>query len=135
MPCGGEKMKILEAGENYLETIYMLLKRNKTVRSIDIANEMNYSKPTISVAMKQFRENGYIEMDDNGYITLTDKGLEIALRMYERHHLIAEFLMAIGVDEETAYEDSCKMEHHISQKSFDCLKKFYLDNKAKIFHQ
>ncbi|HHU32763.1 MAG: metal-dependent transcriptional regulator [Zhaonellaceae bacterium] len=128
-------MKILEAGENYLETIYILSKRNKTVRSIDIANEMNYSKPTISVAMKQFRENGYIKMDDNGYITLTDKGLEIALRIYERHQIIAEFLMAIGVDEETAFDDSCKMEHHISQKSFECLKSFYLNNKEKIASQ
>jgi DtxR family Mn-dependent transcriptional regulator len=126
-------MKILEAGENYLETIYILLKRNDTVRSIDIANELNYSKPTISVAMKQLRENNYIEMDDSGYITLTEKGLKIALRIYERHQYIAKFLMAIGVDEETAYDDSCKIEHHISQKSFECLKTHYLENKDKLY--
>ena len=125
-------MKILEAAENYLETILILSKRDAAVRSIDLANELNYSKPTISVAMKQLRKSGYIRIDENGYITLTAKGLEIALRMYERHHLIAEFLMSIGVDEETAYADSCKMEHHISQKSFARLKDFYQSHKGKL---
>ncbi|WP_010249641.1 metal-dependent transcriptional regulator [Acetivibrio cellulolyticus] len=81
--------------------------------------------------MKQFRENGFIEMDDNGFITLTDKGSKIAERMYERHIIIANFLMVLGVDEATAYQDSCKIEHDISDISFECMKKHYLENKKK----
>lgn len=123
-------MEIHESAENYLETILMEKNRRGQVRSIDICNAMGYSKPTVSVMMKQFRENGYIEVDANGYITLTDKGMEIAGRMYERHVIIADFLMAIGVDEATAYQDSCKIEHDISETSFECMKKHYLKSKG-----
>lgn len=118
-------MKIQEAAENYLEAILILRNKQEQVRSIDVVNYMNYSKPTISVVMKQFRENGYIDMNDGGYITLTEKGEKIANKTYERHNIVAAFLMAIGVDEETAYNDSCKIEHAISEKSFQCLKEHY----------
>ncbi|MGE4353297.1 MAG: metal-dependent transcriptional regulator [Oscillospiraceae bacterium] len=121
-------MKIYESGENYLETIYMLKRRIGSVRSVDICNELGYSKPTISVAMKKFRQDGYITVDSSGYIELTEKGLEIAERMFERHNAIAELLIAMGVDEKTAYEDSCRIEHHISEKSFRCMQKYYKDN-------
>ena len=122
-------MEIHESAENYLETILMEKKKKGQVRSIDICNALGFSKPTVSVVMKQFRENGYIEMDENGYITLTEKGNEIAERMYERHVIIADFLMAIGVDEATAYQDSCKIEHDISETTFECMKRHYLKNK------
>ena len=104
-------MKILEAAENYLEVILIEKEKLGNVRSIDICNALNYSKPTISVMMKQLRENGYIEMDRDGFITLTDTGSEIAEKIYERHRLLAGFLMSIGVDEETAFRDACKIEH------------------------
>lgn len=117
-------MKIQESAENYLETIYILHKKKTYVRSVDIANELGYSKPSVSVAMKQLRENGYIIVDDSGNIVLTEKGQKIAYDMYERHHIIAKALMHIGVDEETAYKDSCKIEHHISNHSFNMIKRY-----------
>ena len=120
-------MKIKESAENYLETIYILKKKNGNVRSIDIANELSFTKPSVSVAMKAFREEGYIKVDDAGGISLTPKGTEIAEKMYERHQIIARALMLIGVDETTAYEDSCKIEHHISNQSFNKIKE-YLQN-------
>ncbi len=116
-------MKIHESAENYLETIYMLHKSKGMVRSIDIANELEFSKPSISVAMKNLRENGYIEMDKDGYITLLIKGLEIAERMYERHTVISNFLIGLGVDEKTATEDACRIEHVISEESFEAIKR------------
>ncbi len=122
-------MKIKESAENYLETILMLKEKKGQVRSIDIANALSFTKPSVSVAMKAFREEGYITVDEAGNISLTEKGLEIAQKMYERHHVIAKVLMRIGVDEETAYEDSCKIEHHISKTTFEQLKKF-LETKA-----
>lgn len=121
-------MKIHEAAENYLETIYMLQKRLGHVRSIDVVNEMNYAKPTVSVVMKQFREEGYIIIDDEGHIFLTSKGLAIAENMYERHELLSKVLITIGVDEVTAYKDACKIEHDLSDKTFECIKLFYIEN-------
>ncbi len=118
-------MKIQESGENYLETILMLKNRIGQVRSIDIVREMDFSKPTVSVAMKRFRENGYISMDGEGYITLTPKGQEIAERIYERHEVIAEILMKLGVPEKTAYEDSCRIEHDLSDETFAKIKEHY----------
>jgi Mn-dependent DtxR family transcriptional regulator len=125
-------VKILEAGENYLENIYIETLKLGKVRSIDICNSLKYSKPTVSVMMKQFRENDYITMDEDGYITLTDKGRTIAEKMYERHMLLAEILMKLGVDEETAFKDACKIEHDISEKSFDLIKKYYKERKDKV---
>ena len=95
------------------------------VRSIDVCNALNYAKPTVSVMMKQLRENGYIEMDAGGYITLTEKGDAIAAKIYERHTVIAGALMALGVEEDTAYKDACKIEHDISDASFEQIKQYY----------
>ena len=117
-------MQIHESAENYLEAIYVLNEQNGHVRSIDIARYMNFSKPTISIAMRSFREEGYIVTDSDGGITLTEKGLSIAERMCERHNVIAGALIALGVSEETAYVDSCKIEHDISEESFEKIKKF-----------
>ena len=117
-------MKILESAENYLETILILQKRNGTVRSIDIAAELEYTKPSVSIAMKNLRENGYIEMDKLGHITLLDTGLAIAKSVYERHTALADFLRAIGVSEQTAKEDACRMEHIISEETFEAIKKY-----------
>ncbi|MBE6570023.1 MAG: metal-dependent transcriptional regulator [Ruminococcaceae bacterium] len=121
-------MVIHEAAENYLETIFMLLRRKGSCRSVDVSREMGYSKPTISVMMRNLRENGYISMDDGGFITLTDRGMEIASHMYERHETIAKVLMKLGVDAETAYEDSCKIEHDLSDTSFNAIRKFLDEN-------
>lgn len=118
-------MIIQEAAEMYLETILALSKELDSVRSIDIVNRMGYSKPTVSVMMKDFRENGYIYMDSKGYITLSPKGLEIAESIYERHNVIARILIDLGVDKKTAYEDSCKIEHHLSDQSFQCIKEHF----------
>ena len=116
-------MKILESAENYLETILVLQKRNGLVRSIDIAGELEYTKASVSVAMKNLRENGYIEMDKFGYITLLDAGHAIAESVYERHTALTNFLTAIGVSEHTAKEDACRMEHFISEETFEAIKR------------
>lgn len=121
-------MKKKESAENYLETILILSKRIGSVRSIDVANEMNFTKASISVAMKHLREDGCINVDNDGIITLTDKGQEIAGMVYERHQIIAKILIALGVDEEIAYEDSCRIEHDLSQESFEKIKEFYEKN-------
>ena len=117
-------MRIKESAENYLETIFMLKKRNGQVRSIDVANELGVTKPSVSVAMKHFREEEYIVVDEDGRISLTDKGEKIAERVYERHDVIAKALMLLGVEEDIAYEDSCKIEHDISEQSFEKIKEF-----------
>ena len=116
-------MKIQESAENYLETILVLSQRNGNVRSIDIANELSFSKPSVSVAMKNLRENGYIHMDDQGHITLTQTGQDIADKMYERHIMLSNWLIYLGVDEKTAVEDACKIEHVLSSQSFQAIKK------------
>ena len=116
-------MKIQESAENYLETILVLHKRKGVVRSIDIANEMNFSKPSVSVAMKNLRQGGYIKVDDDGSITLLDKGREVAEKIYERHTLLSEWLTTMGVDPEIAAEDACRIEHVISNETFDALKR------------
>lgn len=119
-------MQIKESAENYLETILILQNRKGFVRGIDIANELSFTKPSVSVAMKAFREEGYITVDENGLIALTDKGRQIAERVYERHRIIACALMALGVDETTALEDSCKIEHDISTQTFEKLKDYLI---------
>ncbi len=115
-------MIIKESAENYLEAILMIKKKKGYVRSIDIANLLNFTKPSVSVAMKAFREEKYITVDGDGNINLTDKGMKIAAKVYERHEIIAMALMALGVEETTAYEDSCKIEHDISDQTFLKLK-------------
>ena len=115
-------MKILESGENYLETILMLKESKGSVRSIDIVRQMNFSKPSVSRAMSLLRENGYITMDKEGWIQLTESGMEVASRIYERHRLLTKWLMALGVSPEVAAEDACRMEHDISNETFKKLK-------------
>ena len=124
-------MKIKESAENYLETILILKKKNNFVRSIDVATHLGFSKPSVSVAMKSFREEGYITVDTNGAIELTDKGMEIAEEMFERHNIIASALVAIGVNESIALEDSCRIEHHISKETFEKVKEFLNNIKNK----
>lgn len=121
-------MKIHESAENYLETILVLGKRLGNVRSIDIVNELDYSKPSVSVAMKKLRKGGYIDIDGDGYITLTNTGLDIAEIMYERHKLLTRWLIFLGVNEETASEDACRIEHIISVESFEAIKKHVNEN-------
>lgn len=116
-------MRIHESAENYLETIYMLHRKTGAVRSVDIANELDFSKPSVSVAMRNLRENGYIHVDEGGYITLLPAGLEIAERMFERHTTLTNWLVALGVAPETAAEDACRIEHVISAESFEAIKK------------
>ena len=112
-------MQIHESAEDYLETILELTEQRGQVRSIDIVNALGYSKPSVSVAMKRLRENGYIDVDADGYITLNPPGLTIAQRIVTRHRLLTRFLVALGVNEETASADACKMEHDLSDETFE----------------
>jgi Mn-dependent DtxR family transcriptional regulator len=116
----------------YLETILVLNNRGSCVRSIDIVNELEYSKPSVSIAMKNLKAAGYILIDENGYITLTGKGLKIAETIYERHVAISDWLVYLGVDKKTAAHDACKMEHAMSDKSFSAIKKHIEDWKSGI---
>ena len=115
-------MKIQESAENYLETVLILSKRTPEVRSIDVATELGFSKPSVSVAMKNLRENGYVIINKEGHIFLTDAGREIAEMIYERHTLLSTWLISLGVSPETAAEDACRMEHVISKESFSAIK-------------
>lgn len=115
-------MKIQKSAEDYLETILVLRQRKGQVRSIDIANELSFSKPSVSIAMKNLRENGYIEVDGAGMITLLPAGQEIAERIFERHTILTRVLVNLGVDPVVASEDACRIEHVISEESFAALK-------------
>mgnify|MGYP002512609702 CR=1 FL=1 len=119
-------MEIHESAEDYLETILILKERIGQVRSIDIATEMNYSKPSISVAMKKLRENGYIEVDKEGFITLTDSGYKIASNIYDRHKLLTRFFISLGVDAKVAAVDACKIEHDLSEETFQKIREHAL---------
>jgi Mn-dependent DtxR family transcriptional regulator len=118
-----QALKTQESAENYLETILMLSLKGSRVRSIDIVNELEYSKPSVSIAMKNLRTKNYIVMDDEGYISLTAKGRKIADAMYERHVAISDWLVSLGVDKKTAVQDACKMEHAMSEKTFLAIKR------------
>ena len=115
-------MDLQESGEMYLEAIWVLSERHGTVRSIDVCDYMGYSKPSISRAMGLLKQGNYIEIDKDGYIDLNDSGREIARKIFERHTLLTDFLTRLGVDEPTAAEDACKIEHDISDRSFDAIK-------------
>lgn len=116
-------MSIHESGENYLETILLLSKKKSEVRSIDIVNELNLSRPSVSRAMSILKNDGLITIDSGGFITLSAEGLAIAERIYERHHIITDVLIRLGVPEEIAAQDACKIEHDLSDESFKCIKK------------
>ena len=115
-------MGIHESGEMYLETIHVLLQKNGAVRSVDISEHMGYSKPSVSRAVGLLKNGGYILVDKDGYITLTDSGLQVAQKIFDRHTVLTRMLTALGVSEETAAEDACKMEHAISDESFEAIK-------------
>ena len=122
-------MKMQESPEDYLETIYMLSLHSSEVRSIDVARHLGYSKPSVSVAMKRLRENGYVNMDDNHLLTLTESALAIARSIYERHQVISGYLMSIGVSEETALKDACRIEHVLSEETFHKIKEIFYQSR------
>ena len=117
-------MKLMESGQMYLETIYVLSKEKTSVHSIDVSEHMGYSKPSVSRAIGILKSGGYVEMAEDGSLTLTESGLSVAEQIYERHTILTECLVRLGVDRETAAEDACKMEHVISDASMAALKKF-----------
>lgn len=124
-------MHIHESGEMYLETIYILSKKSDTVRSIDVCDYMGYSKPSVSRAMSILKQGGYVSVNNDGHLTLTDAGLELAEKIYERHHILTQILTSLGVDEATASDDACRIEHVISEESFNALKKHLLDKASQ----
>ena len=124
-------MKLQESGEMYLETIYVLSKELPAVRSIDVGEYMGYSKPSVSRAVGLLKEGGYVAANADGFLSLTDAGREVAEKIYERHTMLTELLIQLGVDPETAVSDACRMEHVISPESFAAIKKHVLENRDK----
>lgn len=122
-------MKIQQSAENYLETIYMLQKNKGSCRSVDIANELGFSKPSVSIAMKNLRENGFIEVMGDGNIQLLPPGRKIAEELFERHTMLTECLITLGVPKDIAVEDACRIEHVISKQSFDAIKQGFARHK------
>ena len=116
-------MQLQESGEMYLETIYILTQNSANVRSIDVCEHMGFSKPSVSRAVGLLKTGGYINVDKDGYLTLTDVGREVAVKMFDRHRLLTDFLISLGVSEDVATTDACKIEHHISDESFEALKR------------
>ena len=123
-------MSIHESGENYLEAIFNIRKRTGTCRSVDVARELGFSKPSVSIMMRELRENGFIEIDDANDISLTASGMKIALSISERHEIISRTLIMLGVPEDIALSDACKIEHDLSAVSFETIKEYY--NKKKL---
>ena len=117
-------MRLQESGEMYLESIYVLSQKSSAVRSIDVGEYMGYSKPSVSRAMGLLKQGGYVTVDGDGFLHLTEAGLEVAEKMYERHTLLTEFFVSLGVDREIAAEDACKIEHDLSDQSFDAIKRY-----------
>ena len=124
-------MNIYQSAEDYLETILILRERQGVVRSIDIVHELDFSKPSVSVAMKRLRENGYIEMNADGFITLLPPGEEIAQRIYDRHKLLTQVLTDLGVDPKVAAADACRVEHVLSDESFDKIREHVMKNASE----
>lgn len=122
-------MALHESGQMYLESIYVLSKRNEKIRAIDVGAYLGYSKPSVSRAIGILKRGEYVSVDVNGYISLTSKGEKVASELYERHTVLSNMLIALGIDEATATEDACRIEHVISDKSFDAIKKHYLNYK------
>ena len=126
-------MALQESGEMYLETILILSQKLSSVRSVDIADHMGYSKPSVSRAVGILKKEEYISIDQNGFITLTDSGMYIAKKIYSRHQVISSFLLSLGVNEKIAVEDACKMEHDISDESFEAFKRFLKEPQKYLF--
>ena len=122
-------MALLESGENYLEAILMLSREKDGVHAIDIVNELNFSKPSVSIMLKKLKDEGYIEIDSNSHIHLLPSGLEIAERILERHELLTKILIDLGVEPKTAEDDACKIEHDLSEETFEAIKKYYNNKK------
>ena len=120
-------MKILESADNYLEAILMIREEKGMVRAIDVVNQLGFSKPSVSVAMKNLEINEFITRNSDGYIFLTESGEEIATMIFERHKLLTDLFVRLGVSPETAREDACKIEHDLSEETFECIKKAYTD--------
>lgn len=116
-------MHLQESGEMYLETVYILSKKSESIRSIDICEHMGYSKPSVSRAVGLLKNGGYVTVDEKGYITLTNEGKSVAEKVFERHTMLTDFLVKLGVDKDIASEDACKIEHHISEESFEAIKR------------
>ena len=123
-------MRLQESGEMYIESLYVLSKQRQFVRAIDIGEYMGYSKPSVSRALGLLKSGGFVTSDKDGYLFLTEQGLEVAEKMYERHTLLCEFLTAIGVDEQTANDDACKIEHVISDSTFEAIKKYAIERRG-----
>ncbi len=126
-------MKIYESAEMYLETLLILSKEKNNIRMVDVAEKMNFSKPSVSVFLKELKNNGYIYSNENGFLFLTDSGRSIAEKIYDRHQSITSFLVKIGVDYKIASTDACKMEHHISDETYECIKKFLNNNQISKY--
>ena len=120
-----------ESGEMYLETIYVLYQKNRDVRSIDVAEEMGFSKPSVSRGVSILKRDGYLTVDEKGYLELTDSGMDLAMKIYERHTILTKTLVLLGVDEQTAAQDACKMEHVISDKTLEAFKKHLNEHTKK----
>lgn len=124
-------MRLQESGEMYIETIYVLSKKRSFVRAIDVSEYMGYSKPSVSRAIGLLKKGGFVTVNDDGHLSLTESGLEVAEKLYERHTLLSGFLVAIGVDEQTATDDACKIEHVISDKTFEAIKNYAKEKKQE----
>lgn len=124
-------MSLLESGENYLEAILRLSKKQTEIHAIDIVNILGFSKPSVSIALKKLKDDNYIVVDGNSHISLTEKGLEIATKIYERHVVITDLFIRLGVNEDVAEADACKIEHDISAETFDAIKKLYISLKKE----
>ncbi len=125
-------MALLESGENYLEAILMISEKQQDVHAIDIVNVLNFSKPSVSIMLKKLKDENYIDIDDHSHITLTKAGLEIANKIYERHKILTQLLLDLGVSKKTAEDDACKIEHDLSIETFDAIKKARINLHEKI---
>ena len=124
-------MSLLESGENYLEAILMISERKKDVHAIDVVNELKFSKPSVSIMLKKLRDNGYIIIDENNHLHLTDEGMKIATKIYERHKILTAILKELGVSDEIAEEDACKIEHDLSDETWDKVRLYYKNKIEK----
>ena len=128
---GGDYMAVSEAIENYLETIYILSQHQNEVHAIDICSYLSYSRPTVSIVLRQMREHGLVTVNEENHIFLTEEGLSIAMHMYERHELLTRMLMLLGVSRETALRDACKIEHDLSEETFEAIKRHIQEYEQK----